>query len=73
MGQLYFRCVTPTPAGTHTYHLLETPGVTFYPALGLLFGYPTAAGTYNFAVTATNLNKCTGSRPYAVAISPKGD
>ena len=38
---------------------------------GAITGTPTAAGTYDFTITATDANLCTGSRPYTVvAICP---
>lgn len=36
---------------------------------GTLTGTPTASGTFNFTVTATDLNNCTGSRSYSISIS----
>jgi hypothetical protein len=45
------------------------PGVTLYPSNGLLFGFPGTNGTYNFAITATNANNCTGQRAYSLLIS----
>ncbi len=36
---------------------------------GALTGTPTAAGTFNFAVTATDANGCTGSRSYSIVIT----
>ena len=34
----------------------------------LVYGVPSAAGTYNFTITATDSNNCTGSRAYTVVI-----
>jgi hypothetical protein len=72
VGQAYNNSVAATPAGSYSYSLSGTlpPGVTFYNASGLLYGYPAAAGTYNFTITATDANNCTGSRNYSVTITP---
>jgi len=72
VGQLYLKYVTPTPAGSYTYSLTGAlpAGLIFYPSLGLLYGYPSAAGNYNFTITATNTNNCVGSKAYVLAISP---
>ena len=36
---------------------------------GTVSGTPTQTGTFNFTVTATDANGCTGSRPYSLTIS----
>jgi len=43
------------------------PGLTLY-ANGLLFGYPTAAGSYSFTITATGAGACAGNRGYSLTI-----
>ncbi|HNG31486.1 MAG TPA: putative Ig domain-containing protein, partial [Blastocatellia bacterium] len=70
LGQLYSNSVGATPTGTYSYTSTGSlpPGVTLYGSIGLLFGYPTAQGTYNFTVTATDANNCTGSKSYSVVI-----
>lgn len=40
--------------------------LTLNPATGLLSGTPTAAGTFNFTVRATDANSCFGERAYTV-------
>jgi hypothetical protein len=72
VGQLYVKYVTPTPGGVYSYSVTGAlpPGVTFYAAMGLLYGYPTAAGSYNFSITANNVNGCPGSKAYTVVIAP---
>lgn len=37
-------------------------------ATGTIQGTPVAAGTFNFTVTATDINGCPGSRPYSIII-----
>jgi alpha-tubulin suppressor-like RCC1 family protein len=39
---------------------------------GVLSGTPTTAGTYNFTVTATDSNNCTGSSDYSITINSGG-
>lgn len=56
------------------------PGMTV-SANGVVGGTPTAAGTFNFTLTATDSNSCTGTRSYAlttagvapsIAVQPAG-
>ena len=70
VGQLYNRSVAASPAGNYSYTSSGTlpPGVTLYGSFGLLYGYPTANGTYNFTVTATGANSCSASQSYSVVI-----
>ncbi len=44
-------------------------GMTFTPATGVLDGTPTATGTFNFTITATDTVGATGSQAYAVTIN----
>jgi hypothetical protein len=69
VGQLYNSSVAASPSGNYSYALTGSlpPGVTLYQN-GLLFGYPTANGSYSFTVTATDANNCTGSQAYTVQI-----
>jgi hypothetical protein len=71
-SQMYNHSIAAAPAGSYSYSLTGTlpPGVTFYNTAGLLFGYPAAAGTYNFSISATNANNCSASRNYSVTIAP---
>jgi serine protease AprX len=41
-------------------------------ASGVLSGLPGTAGVYNFTVTATDANSCTGTRTYIVIVSGSG-
>jgi hypothetical protein len=70
IGSPYSESVAASPSGYYTYTLTGTtpPGVTFYNAAALLYGYPTANGTYNFTVTATDSSNCTGSKSYSITI-----
>ena len=45
-------------------------GMTFTAPTGMLNGAPTAAGTYNFTITATDAVGATGSQAYTVVINP---
>ncbi len=70
-GQLYNHSITMTPSGTYSYAVSEgslPPGLTLYGSLGMLFGYPTTAGTFTFTVTATDSNNCTGSKQFSLTI-----
>ncbi|HEX9001860.1 MAG TPA: putative Ig domain-containing protein, partial [Blastocatellia bacterium] len=70
-GQFYNHSATASPASSYSYAVTSgslPPGLTFYGSLGMLFGYPTQAGTFNFTITATNAANCTGSRQYSVQI-----
>ncbi|MEP7270580.1 MAG: Ig-like domain repeat protein [Acidobacteriota bacterium] len=71
VGSLYNNLVIASPSGTYSYTVNAgslPPGVTFYGSIGLLFGYPTTAGVYNFTITATDSNACNGSNAYTVNI-----
>lgn len=46
------------------------PGGLTLSSAGVLSGTPTAAGTFNFVATATDANGHTGSRAYAMTVSP---
>ncbi|HEX9004896.1 MAG TPA: putative Ig domain-containing protein [Blastocatellia bacterium] len=70
VGQLYNAAATASPAGLYGYTVTSgslPPGVTLFAANGLLFGFPTAMGSYVFTITATQ-GACSGSRMYTVVI-----
>ena len=70
VGQLYNAAATASPAGLYSYTVTSgslPPGVTLFAANGLLFGFPTAMGSYAFTITATQ-GACSGSRMYTVLI-----
>jgi len=71
IGSLYSNSAAASPAGSYSYAVTSgtvPPGTTLYTSFGLLFGYPTAAGSYTFTVTATQ-GACTASKTYTVMIS----
>ena len=70
-GQLYSNSVTAGPSGQYNYAVTAgslPPGLTLYGSFGLIYGYPTTAGTFNFTITATDSTNCTGSKSYSLLI-----
>ncbi|HMZ17883.1 MAG TPA: putative Ig domain-containing protein, partial [Blastocatellia bacterium] len=70
VGALYSNSAAASPAGSYTYQLTAgalPPGVTLFANVGLVFGYPTAVGTYSFRVQATQ-GSCSASQDYTVQI-----
>jgi poly(3-hydroxybutyrate) depolymerase len=71
MGSIYTQSITASPAGgNYTYAVTSgtlPPGLSLSPN-GLLSGTPTANGSFNFTVRATNANGCAGSLNYAIRI-----
>ncbi|MBK8596089.1 MAG: putative Ig domain-containing protein [Holophagales bacterium] len=57
--------------GTVTYAVTAgaLPAGTSLSAAGVLSGAPTVTGTFNFTVTATDVNGCTGTRAYTLTIA----
>jgi hypothetical protein len=74
IGSPYNQSVAASPSGSYSYTLtgILPAGVTFYNTAGLLYGYPSASGTYNFTITATDGNNCTGSKSYSLTIGGAG-
>jgi hypothetical protein len=71
VAQLYANSVTASPAGSYNYAVSVgnlPPGLTLYGS-GLVFGFPTTPGTYNFTITATDVGNCNGSKSYSMVIS----
>jgi PKD repeat protein len=71
-GTAYSQTLTAS-GGTAPYSFAVTtgaipPGTTLSSA-GALTGTPTAAGTFNFTVTATDANACTGSQSYSITVT----
>ena len=72
VGQLYNHSVAATPAGSYSYTVTSgapPPGVTLYGSFGLLYGYPTGAGSFAFTIQAGNSSGCTASRSYTVTVT----
>lgn len=73
VGTSYNRTITVT-GGTAPFTFAKTsgslpPGLSLSSA-GVLSGTPSAAGTFNFTVQATDALGCTGSRSYSIQICP---
>ncbi|HMZ20198.1 MAG TPA: putative Ig domain-containing protein, partial [Blastocatellia bacterium] len=73
-GQLYNQSVAASPAGSYSYAVTSgslPPGLTLFGSFGLLYGFPTTAGTFNFTITASGLGdagNCTGAKSYSLVI-----
>jgi len=70
VGALYSIAVAASPSGLYSYGVTAgslPPGVTLFGSNGVIFGYPTAVGTYSFTITATQ-GACSGSQAYTVVI-----
>lgn len=73
VGTLYSQTVSAV-GGTAPYTFSVSsgalpPGLTLATSTGIISGTPTAAGTSNFTITATDANNCPGSRPYSIVIA----
>jgi glucose/arabinose dehydrogenase len=76
VGDPYSETVTAS-GGTAPYTYAVTagalpPGLSLDSATGDITGTPTLAGTFNFVITATDANTCTGSRIYFIAVADVG-
>ncbi|MDX2041846.1 MAG: BACON domain-containing carbohydrate-binding protein [Acidobacteriota bacterium] len=74
IGVAYNQPLTAT-GGTAAYSFAVTAGALPNGLMlsgGTLSGTPTAIGTANFTVTATDANGCTGTRAYSLQILPTG-
>jgi hypothetical protein len=74
-GAMYSQTLTAS-GGAAPYSFAVTAGalpngITLSSA-GALFGMPTVSGGFNFTVTATDANGCTGARAYSVTITGGG-
>jgi hypothetical protein len=71
VGTGYSQTITAS-GGIGTYAYTSTVGILptglSLSSAGILSGTPTAAGVYNFTVTATDTNGCQGSQTYSVTI-----
>jgi hypothetical protein len=48
------------------------PGLSLNTVTGEISGTPTAAGTFNFTITATDVDLCTGTQDYSIAVVDVG-
>ena len=69
-GTAYNQTVVAT-GGATPYSFMATglPTWLSFSSAGLLSGTPTATGTFNFTVTATDTNNCSGSDAYTLTIA----
>ncbi|MFN7974255.1 MAG: putative Ig domain-containing protein [Acidobacteriota bacterium] len=73
IGVPYSQTITAS-GGTAPYTFAVTagalpPGLALNGATGVISGIPTTAGSYNFTITATDANSCTGSQAYTIDVS----
>ena len=72
-GAYYDQAITAsggTPAYSYEVTSGSLPTGLMLSSAGDLSGTPTAEGTYNFTVTTTDADSCTGSKAYSVKIDP---
>jgi hypothetical protein len=73
VGIAYFQTVTASGGmGPYAYAVssgMLPPGLSLDPMTGAITGTPTTAGTFNFTITATDANACTGIMAYSVFIA----
>jgi hypothetical protein len=71
VGSTYTTTITPS-AGTAPFGFTSTgilpPGTTLNPTTGVLAGTISAAGSFSFSITATDVNGCAGSQSYTVNV-----
>lgn len=71
VGAQYFNQLIATPAGTYTFAVTAgstPPGVTVNSD-GSITGVPTQDDTFDFTVTATDSNGCTGSQDFSILVT----
>jgi hypothetical protein len=73
VGTAYTKTISAS-GGTAPYAYTVTggslpPTLSLNPATGVLSGIPTAAGTFNFTITATDIYGCSGSQAYTVTMA----
>ena len=72
-GSSYSQAVSST-GGTAPYSFqvsagTRPPGLTLDPASGVISGTPTAAGTFNFTVSGTDVHGAAGSAVYSITVA----
>lgn len=75
VGTAYSQTISASPGGTYTFTVssgMLPNGLSLNPSTGAITGTPTTVGLFNFTVTATDSNGCTGSRAYSIRISAAG-
>lgn len=76
LGVLYSETISATGgAGPYTFAVtagMLQPDLSLDPNSGLLSGTPLSSGTWDFTITATDQNGCTGFRDYTLTINPTG-
>ncbi len=76
LGIAYNQTITQTGAGTPTFSVSAGAlpgGLSLNPNTGALTGTPTATGSSNFTVRATDGNGCFGERAYTLTINACGN
>lgn len=74
LGAAYSQTITATGSAAlpYTYSVSSgtlPPGLTLNPATGAITGSPSAIGTFNFTIRATDTNGCFGVRAYSIVIA----
>lgn len=72
VGTAYSQTISASPGGTYTFTVssgMLPDGLSLNPSTGAITGTPTTAGLFNFTITATDGNGCTGRRAYSIRIS----
>ena len=77
VGQPFVQSLSINPPGVYNYAITNPvsglpPGVTLYSYIGLLYGYPTQAGTYQFTVNGSTTIKgqCNAIQTYTITVAP---
>ena len=72
VGTPYSQLFTSPETGTFTWSISgdAPPGLSMNPSTGVFSGTPTSPGSFNFTVTATDSNGCTGSVVVTLNVNP---